>query len=87
MGGIWQHMKTAENALQLMVPICWGHLLVDLWAPKINLTKANIINSDFFLKNFLLRKYCIDTEALVFMFNGGSSYGFTIHPDMYVLVI
>ena len=22
--------------------------------------------------------YCIDTEALVFMFNGGSSYGFTI---------
>ncbi len=24
--------------------------------------------------------YCIDTEALVFMFNGGSSYGFTIHP-------
>ncbi len=24
--------------------------------------------------------YCIDTEALVFMFNGGSPYGFTIHP-------
>ncbi len=24
--------------------------------------------------------YCIDTEALVFMFNGGSSYGFTINP-------
>ncbi len=23
--------------------------------------------------------YCIDTEALVFMFNGGSPYGFTIH--------
>ncbi len=29
----------------------------------------------------LLRMYCIDTEALVFMFNGGSSYGFTIHPS------
>ncbi len=28
----------------------------------------------------LLRMYCIDTEALVFMFNGGSPYGFTIHP-------
>ncbi len=27
-----------------------------------------------------LRMYCIDTKALVFMFNGGSSYGFTIHP-------
>ncbi len=26
-----------------------------------------------------LRMYCIDTEALVFMFNGGSPYGFTIH--------
>ncbi len=24
--------------------------------------------------------YCIDTEALVFVFNGGSSYGFTNHP-------
>ena len=23
---------------------------------------------------------CIDTEALVFMFNGGSPYNFTIHP-------
>ncbi len=28
----------------------------------------------------MLRMYCIDTEALVFMFNGGSPYGFTIHP-------
>ena len=28
----------------------------------------------------VLRMYCIDTEALVFMFSGGSSYGFTIHP-------
>ncbi len=28
----------------------------------------------------LLRMYCIDTEALVFMFNGGSSDGFTINP-------
>ncbi len=28
----------------------------------------------------MLRVYCIDTEALVFMFNAGSSYGFTIHP-------
>ncbi len=27
-----------------------------------------------------LRMYCIDTEALVFMCNGGSPYGFTIHP-------
>ncbi len=27
-----------------------------------------------------LRMYCIDTEALVFMFNGGSPYGLTIHP-------
>ncbi len=27
-----------------------------------------------------LRMYCIDTEALVFMFNGGSPYSFTIHP-------
>ncbi len=25
-----------------------------------------------------LRMYCIDTEALVFMFNGGSPYGFTM---------
>ncbi len=25
-----------------------------------------------------LRMYCIDTEALAFMFNGGSSYGFTV---------
>ncbi len=25
-----------------------------------------------------LRMYCIDTKALVFMFNGGSSYGSTI---------
>ena len=24
--------------------------------------------------------YCIDTKALVFMFNGGTPYGFTIHP-------
>ncbi len=28
----------------------------------------------------MLRMYCINTEASVFMFNGGSSYGFTIHP-------
>ena len=28
----------------------------------------------------VLHRYCIDTEALVFMFNEGSSYGFTIHP-------
>ncbi len=42
-----------------------------------------------------LRMYCIDTEALVFMFNGGSSYGSTIHPiftricmlDLHALVI
>ncbi len=27
-----------------------------------------------------LRMYCIDTKALVFMSNGGSLYGFTIHP-------
>ena len=27
-----------------------------------------------------LRMYCIDTEALVFMCNGGSPYSFTIHP-------
>ena len=26
----------------------------------------------------ILRMYCIDTKALVFMFNGGSLYGFTI---------
>ena len=27
--------------------------------------------------------YCIDTEALVFMFNGGSPYGFnSIYPNM-----
>ncbi len=24
--------------------------------------------------------YCIDTKVLAFMFNGGSPYGFTIHP-------
>ncbi len=24
--------------------------------------------------------YCIDTEAIAFMFNGGSSCGSTIHP-------
>ncbi len=24
--------------------------------------------------------YCIDTEALAFIFNEGSSYGFTFHP-------
>ncbi len=27
-----------------------------------------------------LRMYCIDTEALVFMFNGGSPCSFSIHP-------
>ena len=26
-----------------------------------------------------LRMYCIDAEALVFMFSGGSCYGFTTH--------
>ena len=31
-----------------------------------------------------LRMYCIDTEALVFMFNGGSSYSFTIHQVLMV---
>ncbi len=31
--------------------------------------------------NASLRMYCIDTEALVFMFNGGSPNGFTIHLD------
>ncbi len=29
--------------------------------------------------------YCIDTEVLVFMFNGGNSYGFTI--NFYILVL
>ncbi len=31
------------------------------------------------LREFLraLRLYCIDTEALVFIFNGGSPFGFT----------
>ncbi len=32
------------------------------------------------LRFYQLRMYCIDTEALVFMFNGGSPYGFTIPP-------
>ena len=27
-----------------------------------------------------LRMYCIDTRAIAFMFNGGSSCGSTIHP-------
>ncbi len=27
----------------------------------------------------VIRMFCIDTEALVFMFNGGSLYGFSIH--------
>ena len=27
----------------------------------------------------VLKMYCIDTKVLVFMFNRGSSYGFTIH--------
>ncbi len=27
-----------------------------------------------------LRMYCIDTGAIAFMFNGGSSCGSTIHP-------
>ncbi len=31
------------------------------------------------MANTALRMYCIDTEALVFMFNGGSPYSFTIH--------
>ncbi len=30
-----------------------------------------------------LRMYCIDTKALVFMFNEGSSYGFTI-PSIFI---
>ena len=28
-----------------------------------------------------LRMYCIDTEAIAFIFTGGSSYSFTIHLD------
>ncbi len=28
----------------------------------------------------ILRMYCIDTGAIAFMFNGGSSCGSTIHP-------
>ncbi len=31
-------------------------------------------------KQHALRMYCIDTEALVYMFNGGSCYSLTIHP-------
>ncbi len=27
-----------------------------------------------------LKMYCIDTKALVFIFNGGTPYGFTIRP-------
>ncbi len=32
--------------------------------------------------NMLLRMYCIDTKALVFMFSGGSFHGFTIHNGL-----
>ena len=35
----------------------------------------------FFYLRQILRMYCIDTEALVFMFNKGSPYGFTIHTN------
>ena len=34
----------------------------------------------YILNMFILRMYCIDTKALVFMYNGASSYGFAIHP-------
>ncbi len=42
--------------------------------------KAEYVDNILDTVELLLRMYCIDTEALVFVFNGGSSYSFTIHP-------
>ncbi len=38
-----------------------------------------LFHAEICIPHLVLRMYCIDTEALVFMFNGGTSYGFTIH--------
>ena len=44
----------------------------------IGVTKITFILATYrqFTNGTLLRMYCVDTDALVFMFNRGNSYGF-----------
>ncbi len=46
-----------------------SHFLVVIWGTR-NMEALEI----------LLRMYCIDTETIAFMFNGGSSCGSIVHP-------
>ncbi len=48
----------------------------------LGIQECQVVNCFLFnIKLYIyLRMYWVDTEALVFMFNGGSSYSFTIHP-------
>ncbi len=81
-------------AKKLQPPSLSYHVLI-MKRPPLDVSFNNLVARPSFKKlrgNFLtkyrkmskcvniLRMYCIDTEAIVFMFNGGSSHGLTIHP-------
>ncbi len=56
---------------------CTSHKIVVL-ALFLPLNNVNLQDQVLSFHECILRMYCIDNEALVFMFNGGSSYDFTI---------
>ena len=66
--------------MQLVLDTCVIYMVnQERWGPylrTVQLETASIHTFDL----DTLRMYCIDTEALVFMFKEGSPYGFTIHP-------
>ncbi len=69
-------MYDAKNMLPMNVPITIVKLLDHL--SKIFYQDPYLFWHDTY--HITLRKYCIDTGAIAFMFNGGSSCGSTIHP-------
>ncbi len=65
------------NGLLIYEKIKWDKHVKEMSLNLKNASKSIIIR---LIVASTLRMYCIDTEALVFMCNGGSSYSFTIHP-------
>ena len=50
------------------------------WIPMNPLRECILYPGKLSSTRYMLRMYCIDTEAIAFMFNEGSSCGSTIHP-------
>ncbi len=66
-----------QSVHQIQSTCLWDYFLCSIVGKKDWFSKVACINCAFNSVS-VLRMYSIDTEAFVFMFNGGSSYGFTL---------